>query len=845
MAQTKSKKKIRKRTSPIKLILSAFVLSLIFSLTAMGVIYAFGEIWTDESKLTMSETSILYDIDGNEAMKFFRENRDNVPLSEIPDLLESAFISTEDQRFYEHHGVDPFSIARAIVVDVREGEVVQGGSTITQQLVKNTFLTSEKALSRKVKEAVISFTLERKYTKQEILQMYLNRIYFGHGAYGVQAASELYFNKDVADLSLGEMAILAGLPKAPNHYSPFVSKEKSLERRNIVLKLMMEQGYINPSEYKEAKDETIVLNEGNFNKDKEFITYADFVVHEAVTKYGLTEDQIYRGGFHIYTHLRPRAQRSMEHVYANDKFFPESPSDQKVQSAMVILDPSSGGVAAMIGGRDYKQKALNRALVNRQPGSSLKPLAVYAPALEDGWHPYDQLVDEKMSFGDYKPSNYDGKYRGRVTMMDAIKKSINIPAVWLLNEIGVKDGYEFVEKTGIKLTTEDRNLSLALGGLHEGASPLAMAQAYSVFPNLGVMHEAHAIIKITDSDGDVIAEATSEAKQIMSGQSAYYMTEMLEEVVKDGTGTRARLDRPTAGKTGTTQSGISGASGNRDAWFVGYTPELVGAVWLGYDKTDKKHLLTSGGGRVPAQIFKAVMSDALKKTKEQDFRRPEGVSKLEPPVVLKQISDLAGEYTKEDRLIHLNWTPLYPPEEQKVGYLVQRRNPETGEFETIGETLEGSWTDEPNMEGLSDEYVVIPVNSKTGEQGPPSNVVLVEIPSESLLDLILPDQSEPSTDEQNGSDGEGSGSEAGGNEEGTGDSSGQEGTGTDPGGNTGGNGDTGGTESGTGTGDSGTGSGGTDTGTGGTSGGTDSGSTDSGSTDTSGNGTKNGNSDGN
>jgi penicillin-binding protein 2A len=780
----KNVKKKSKKLKLFRLIVIAFVLSIVFSTISIGTIYAMGEIWTDESKLEMAESSVLYDISGKEAMKFFRQNRDTVPLEKIPDLLIKAFIATEDQRFYEHHGVDPLSIARALVVDVMAGSAVQGGSTITQQLAKNTFLSSEKALSRKFKEAVISFTLERKYSKDQIMEMYLNRIYFGHGAYGVQAASQKYFNKNVDELSLGEIAMLAGLPKAPSHYSPFHNEEKAKDRRNIVLKLLVEQGYVSEEEREKAQKEEFALNEKDFNKDKEFITYADYVVEEAVKLYGLTEDEVYRGGYHIYTHLQPGAQRSMEKVYANDDYFPKSPDDQKVQSAMVILNPKTGGIAAMIGGRDYQQKALNRALVTRQPGSAFKPIAVYGPAMEEGWHPYDLLRDEKIAFGDYEPENYNGKYQGRVTMIEAVKKSINLPAVWLLDQIGVHKGFAFAENMGFNLKPEDKNLSLALGGLHRGVSPLHMAQAYGAFNNNGIMHSSHAIIKIVSKDGAVVAEAKPAAKKVMSEKTAYYMTEMLETVVSEGTGERAGLNRPTAGKTGTTQSGFPGLKGNRDAWFAGYTPELVGAVWLGYDKTDEKHLLSSGGGRVPAQIFKAVMTEALKNRKVTDFKRPEGVPVLEPPVILKAIEDLNASYSKEDRLIHLNWTPLYSVTDNKVGYKVFRKDLATMEFVQIGDTLEPTWVDEPNMEGEIDEYYVIPYNLKTGEEGPPSNMVQVEAPSESLLDLILPPNQNPNEPPKEGEN-EGEAGDEGGEGGTTGDGANDGGT-TDGGTNDGG-----------------------------------------------------------
>jgi penicillin-binding protein 2A len=772
----KPTKKSKRKINVIKLILVAFVMSVFFSVFAIGAVYALGEVWTDETRLDMSESSIIYDASGNEVMKLFRQNRETLTLDKIPPLLVEAFIATEDQRFYEHHGVDPFSVARALVKVALAGEAVQGGSTITQQLAKNVFLSADKELSRKMKEAVISFTLERKYTKDQIMEMYLNYIYFGHGAYGVEAAADKYFDKTVDELTLAEMATLAALPKAPSNYSPFLDEDRAKQRRSVVLKLMEDQGYIKPEEREAAKEEPFVLNEEDFNKDKEFITYADYVIQEAVSLYGLSEDELYREGYHIYTHLLPNAQRAMEEVYANDDYFPESVDKQMVQSAMVIVDPKTGGITAMIGGRDYTQKSWNRAVKPRQPGSAFKPIAVYAPALENGWEPYSILTDEKIAFGKYRPENYNDRYQGKVTMIEAVKKSINIPAVWLLEQMGVNKGFAFAENLGFRLTPEDKNLSLALGGLHEGVTPLEMAQAYAAFNNEGIMQSSHAIIKITSKDGETLFEAAPTSKKVMSEQTAYYVTKMLETVVSDGgTGERAKLNRPTAGKTGTTQSGIKDANGNsvkgnRDAWFVGYSPELVAAVWVGYDKTDKDHLLSTGGGRVPATLFKAIMTEALKGRKAAEFIRPAGVERLERPIQLKAIADLSGGYEEEDRLIHLNWSALYPVEENKVGYKVFRKSEETGEFILIGDTLEPTWVDEPNVEGTFDDYYVVIYNLKTGEEGPPSNVLQVESPSESLLDLLLPGKQSPG----DSSDGEGQGE---GNSEGEGEGNGNGSTG--------------------------------------------------------------------
>jgi penicillin-binding protein 2A len=327
---------------------------------------------------------------------------------------------------------------------------------------------------------------------------------------------------------------------------------------------------------------------------------------------------VLKAGLQIYTEMDPVVQSSIEEVYGTDSLFPESSGEEIVQSAAVVIDPSSGGIRGLIGYRGkYFAGGFNRATqMKRQPGSAIKPLAVYGPALEKGYKKNSILIDEKTDFDGYQPTNVDGRYRGKVTLYAALVNSINVPAVSLLNEMGVDVGIDFLKKVGIPLHKDDRNLSIALGGLTEGVSPLEMAQAYSVFPNLGTMKKAHAITKITTSSGEVLLEVEEESVDVMKPENAYTMTQMLMGVVEEGTGKNADLgQRPTAGKTGTTQlpstEEFEGINGIRDAWFVGYTPELVTAVWIGYDILDPNHVIASSGGNHPARIFRAIMSKAL------------------------------------------------------------------------------------------------------------------------------------------------------------------------------------------------------------------------------------------
>lgn len=779
----------------MRLVVVSILLLALFGIA--GVVIA-GEWMIDETKLTeMSQTSTIYDKDGREIGALYVENRKLIEdFDKVPDYVRAAFIATEDRRFYHHFGVDPIGIARALVVNLRAGETVEGGSTITQQLAKLTYLTHDRVFSRKIKEAIIAVNLERKFTKDQILEMYLNQIYFGHGAYGIETASQMFFGKSVTELTLGEAALLAGIPKAPNNYSPYTNLDKALERRKVVLKLMEEQQYITEEERMMAEREEVRLKE--LPKRSGFAqAYIDYVIREAERKYGFTEAELYRGGYKIYTHMERQAQEAIEEVFADDRYFPKSADDQKIESGMVILDHKTGGIVAMAGGRDYVAKGLNWATQrDRQPGSAFKPIAVYGPALEAGWEPYDTLPDKKITYkeyGNWTPTNPGGRYRGQVTMMTALTHSINTSAVWLLNELGPETGFDFAVRLGIPLEEQDRhNLAIALGGTTQGVSPLDMAQAYTAFANNGVMMRAHAIEKITTQDDRVIVQAEPDGTSVMSAQSAYYMTRMLENVVKEGTGTNARMDRAVAGKTGTVAldpERFRGINGNKDAWFVGYTPEWTAAVWMGYPKTDEKHYLTFSGGNYPAKLFKEVMSRGLKGRPVTQFERPEGVAELVPPVRLTKITDLAAHYNPDTGVVELTWTPLEP--QGYIGYRVYRRaeqiswtnpwwNPGNGRGpqqnndqgsdgkpkdkgqdnrpdaqgpeqspavaqptvtaqteEMIGESREGWFRDAGVESGYRFTYYVIPYNLQTGEEGPASNEAVVDLSGSEMLDDFL------------------------------------------------------------------------------------------------------------
>ncbi|SDN11963.1 transglycosylase domain-containing protein [Bacillus sp. OK048] len=588
----------------------------LFVLGFLGILYAYSmDADISSLKNELPQATVFYDIHSEVASKVSANKNEGVSISHVPESMKNAVIAIEDHRFYQHHGIDFIGITRALIRDIQAMGMVEGGSTITQQLTKNTLLTSQKTLKRKIDEVFLAMKIERQYSKQEILQMYLNQIYFGDGAWGIKQATRNYFGKEVKDLSIGESALLAGIIKAPSALNPYHHLEKATQRKNLVLAQMKMQGFLTTQEYEHAINEKIVLNnKGGDPFRGKYPHYVDQVFEEAIEEYHLSQDELLTNGYQIYTELDPTMQHAMEKTFQNDALFPKG-SDQIVQSGGILVDPQTGGIRAIVGGRgEHTFRGYNRATgLKAQPGSTIKPLAVFTPALEAGWEITDMLMDEPMSFGEYEPSNYNHEYAGQVPMYEAMKESKNVSSVWLLNEIGIENGIDSTKRFGIPLVKGDRNLSLALGGLEHGVSPLIMAEAYSVFPNNGVRTKAHVIRKIVDADGNTVAEWKEKKDRVTTKEVTDQMTTMLLGVVEHGSGKSAQIaGREIAGKTGSTQVPIEGVTGVKDQWFVGYTPQLVGAVWVGYDKTDEKHYLKTTSSAGAAIVFREVMKDALK-----------------------------------------------------------------------------------------------------------------------------------------------------------------------------------------------------------------------------------------
>lgn len=569
-------------------------------------------------------SSQIYDVHGNLITTVHAtENRLPVKLSQVPKDLQNAFIATEDNRFYSHHGVDPIGIMRAIWVNIAHDGVAEGGSTITQQLARNAFLTQDRTLKRKIMEAMLAIRIEQYYTKQEILEMYLNQIYFGQGAYGVQAAAHVYFGKNVQDLDLAQSAMLAGLPQSPNYYSPLTNYKAGKARQAVVLGQMVKYDYIDQATADKAKDEDLGLREKSeaAHSDNNASYFIDYVISEIAEKYG--DDAVYKDGLKIYTTIDMKAQDAAVQAMHNlPNFYTDDKGLTQPQGALIAINPHNGYIVAMVGGRG--DDSFNRAvLAERQPGSAFKPF-VYLAAIQDGMTPGTVMDDKKIEFNGWSPKNYEGTYSGQMTLRYALQHSVNTIAVQLADAVGMRKVLNLASSLGITTLddSKDNNLAAALGGLTNGVKPIDMAVAYGTLANGGVKVKPVAITKIVDRNGQVVEENSTEEQRVVDPKYAYVITNMLESVMSGGTGGGASIGRPAAGKTGTTDE-------SKDAWFVGYTPDLVAAVWMG-DDYGIETLDGITGGTVPTVIWRDFMSQALNAMEipASDFTVPPGAASI-------------------------------------------------------------------------------------------------------------------------------------------------------------------------------------------------------------------------
>ncbi|MBA2913293.1 PBP1A family penicillin-binding protein [Limosilactobacillus frumenti] len=581
----------------------------------------------------LQRPTMIYDRKNQSAGSLYSQKGTYVKLDQISDNVPAAVLSTEDRNFYHEHGFSVKGLGRAGFLLLKNkllhrDYISGGGSTLPQQLVKNAFLTQQQTFSRKAKEIFIAVEVENQYSKKQILTMYLNNAYFGHGVWGVQDAARRYFDCDASELTVPQAATLAGMLTSPGIYDPIVHPDLTKQRRNLVIQLMVENHKISQASANTYKKAPLHVVNGYVPSDTyRYPYFFDAVIAEAESRYHLSEKEIMNNGYKIYTTLDQDQQRSMQQTYADDDNFPVDSADgTRVQSASVAMDPKTGGVTAIVGGRGkHVFRGFNRGTqMRRQPGSTIKPLVVYAPALEHGYFYDSTLQDKKQSYGsnNYTPKNYDDTYSGSVPMYKALYESLNAPAVWLLNKIGVNTGYRMAQKFDLPVEKGDRNLALALGGMTKGVSPEQIARAYSAFDNSGNMPESHFITKIEDASGKTIVKAQkTKTKRVVSANTAKNMTSMLIGVYDHGTGQTAKPAGYTvAGKTGTTNSGVKGDDQNdRDKWIVGYTPDVVVATWEGYDDTNANHTLNDISAHSINSLFKAEMTGILNNTPNTKF----------------------------------------------------------------------------------------------------------------------------------------------------------------------------------------------------------------------------------
>jgi penicillin-binding protein 1A len=569
----------------------------------------------------------VYADDDELLTEFQAERRIFVPLREIPKIVRDAVVAVEDARFYSHFGVDVRGILRAAYANFRHGRVVEGGSTITQQLAKVLFLTPDRSFQRKVKEALLALELEKRYSKDRLLEIYLNQIYLGHGSYGVEAAARTYFGRSVQDVTLPQAALIAALPRAPSSYSPFEHPEVAHRRRGLVLTRMVEQGYIPADQARRATAASlgVVAPERRRTSGRYFLEYLEQGLE---AKFG--SDLLYKGGLSVYTTLNPVIQRSAEQAlreglqavaarHAPRVAGARGGRDLAPEGAVLVLEPQTGYIRALVGGSDFARSEFNRAVhARRQPGSAFKPF-VYLAALEAGRTPADLVDDSPVSYTTggqtWTPGNYDGKFRGEITLQQALEESVNVATIRLLEQIGVGRVTEVARRLGIQSPLQP-NLALALGA--SDVTLLELTAAFGALANQGVWMEPIVVRYVTDAQGRLVEENIPQGREAANPAAAYVLTQMLRGAVERGTAVSARsLGRPVAGKTGTTND-------FSNAWFVGYTPSVVAGVWVGHDR-----VRTLGhdetGARTALPIWLALMRAILKDRPAEDFPLPDKV----------------------------------------------------------------------------------------------------------------------------------------------------------------------------------------------------------------------------
>ena len=572
----------------------------------------------------LKATTIIYDKNGDQAGSLTGQKGTYVELDAISENLQNAVVATEDRSFYKNSGINYGRFFLAILTLGRSG----GGSTITQQLAKNAYLSQDQTVERKAKEFFLALEINKKYSKKEILTMYLNNAYFGNGVWGIEDASKKYFGVSASQLSLDQSAVLAGMLKGPEIYNPLYSVENATNRRNTVLQNMVAAGYIDQktADQSAAVDihgQLVDAYEGK-SEDYRYPSYFDAVINEAVNEYGLTEEDIVKNGYRIYTELDQNYQASMQVIYDNTALCPVAEDGTRAESGSVALDPKTGGVRALVGrvGSDQNPgfRTYNYATqAARSPGSTIKPLVVYSPAVAAGWSTNKELDNSTTQYGSYEVNNYAGiQSSPTVPMYQALAESLNLPAVATANDLGLDTVFEYGKKFGLNMDKVDKSLAVALGA-GVTTNPMQMAQAYGTFANGGVMNDAHLITKIENASGQVVKSHSQKSTRVLSGSTTDKMTNMMLGTFSNGTGVNAAPYGYTmAGKTGTTETSFNkDLSG--DQWVIGYTPDVVISQWLGFPTTDENHYLTDSSAGTASEIFRNVANSVLPYTDGTQF----------------------------------------------------------------------------------------------------------------------------------------------------------------------------------------------------------------------------------
>lgn len=603
----------------------------IFLLTSVYLVAIAKTSHVQKLETSLSQTTNIYDNSGKEAGSLYSQKGTYVKYDQISQNMRDAVLSIEDRNFYKEHGFSVSGLGRAAFLFVRNrltgSHVISGGgSTITQQLVKNAYLTQEQTFTRKAKEIFLSMQVEQVYSKNQILTMYMNNAWFGHGVWGVEDASEKYFGVHAKDLNTEQAATLAGMLTNPAGFNPIDNPVRSKARRNLVLQTMYENKKLTKDQEKAAQATDIVLNDNYTGEDSyKYPWFFDAVISEAVNKYGLDEKDIMNHGYKIYTTLNQKDQENLQKDFQQGRLFG---NQSQAQAASIVLNAQTGGVRAVIGGRETQHtfRGFNRATQSKlQPGSIIKPLVVYAPALQAGYKIDTKLPNRKMNFGtnNYSPNNALNVQTDDVPMYEALEHSYNIPAVYLLNKLGVNVGWNSGKKFGLPLVDSDKNFSLALGGLTNGVSPQQMASAYTAFANDGTMSQAHYITKIVDSTGKVIvSQPKVKQTQVISKSVADNMTKMMLGTYTSGTGTGAAPSGyKIAGKTGTTENpnDPNNANSSKDSWAVAYTKDIVQVSWEGLEGSNSTSSLPIGLMGTIGYFVKTSLGQILPNTSESSF----------------------------------------------------------------------------------------------------------------------------------------------------------------------------------------------------------------------------------